>query len=309
MGYLFYSATSDALDNITASFDIIHPIRACVLYARNQIDNNGIVDPASMQNEIDPTHNIHGVNYLDFFNGTTWEQVEENHAWFLLNNLFAIHEGWVDRLEKELFDIVGGYTSKKIKQLEYKDLRSAFRSYFVPVNKKSATIEAAFSKVYEDAQQYDVDMLDKYMLYYRYYKEARNCYMHKNFQASQQLLNAYNEFVPIANAADLNLSVAPTVNVPVLDEKIHITMEGVINFSQILIRILKICDQLLIPAKISEIEILNRVPKEWKRSKLSLNQSSKKAQISKFFKKCGFLKPVWSQELEDFLVANNIFYK
>ena len=42
-------------------------------------------------------------SYNRAFVETSWENQEESLAWLLLNNLFAIHEGWAQRLYEDIF--------------------------------------------------------------------------------------------------------------------------------------------------------------------------------------------------------------
>ena len=107
MTAVFFRASEDALDNITTAFDNIYPLTVSLKYTRrvineavNSNESDGEID---YQQIIDPENSVQGVNYKRAFIETSWDTQEENLAWVLLNNLFAIHEGWAQRLYDDVF--------------------------------------------------------------------------------------------------------------------------------------------------------------------------------------------------------------
>lgn len=141
MANVFFQATQDALDNITAAFDFVHPLRASMKYTRRKISEINVSNPTAeniiFQSEVDPNQEIHGVGYRGSYINTSWEQQEEQLAWLLLNNLFAIHEGWAQRLYEERFSAKGYKENTFVKNLEFPGLLSKFSTYYAVVNKKS----------------------------------------------------------------------------------------------------------------------------------------------------------------------------
>lgn len=97
MARVFFKATEDALNNITEQFNLVHPLRASMLYTRNAVTQmateNTNADDTYFKSLIDPDDNVHGTGYREAFLNTPWAEQEEQLAWLLLNNLFAIHEG------------------------------------------------------------------------------------------------------------------------------------------------------------------------------------------------------------------------
>lgn len=257
---------------------------------------------------IDPTGAVHGVDYKKSFVDTVWETQEESIAWILLNNLFAIHEGWAQRLYEETFQGYG-YSDKFIKNLEFADLSTKFTSYFLAAGKRSSTMEGAFYTEYQKKSKLDFGKLDNYMLCYRCFKEARNCFMHGNFMASHQLINAYKKYLPIATTIDLDVTEVPMFITPVLDQMVKLSLRSVIGFSQILRRIIIISDINLLRATAAEKEFLDRIPAKWTARTLSGNSSKAKGQISRYVTKAKFLKVPWTSDMQAFLITNNIFNK
>ena len=311
MADLFFRASEDALDNITAAFDISHPLRASFRYTRkilNELnpDSNNINSELCNQT-INADGYVHGVNYKRAFFETSFEDQEEKLAWFLLNNLFAIHEGWVERIYEEIFD-GRGYAEKTFKRnLEFENISSKFSSYFTPSNKESQILCTSFYPVYEAKAALDFTKIDKYMLCYRYFKEARNCYMHRNFIATQKLIDSYTAFQAVSAPTDLDIEEALVTIAPVLGQPVKLNMRGVIGFSQIVKRIITISDAYLLRNVAAEKEILARKPSSWTSRTFSNKEDRVKGQITQFCNNAGFLKPVYSDDLKNYLISIGVF--
>ena len=193
MAYVFFRASEDALDNITASFDFVHTINASLRYTRSvlkdEMKRKGEITNEECISLIDPKKEVHGVNYTRAFFEKNISDHEEQLAWLLLNNLFAIHEGWAQRLYNEAFKGLHYDEYKFIKNLEFTGLMKKFSSYYMTINKKSLLMKNAFFSNYMNEARLDFSKLDNYMLCYRVFKEMRNCYMHHNSVASKQVVD------------------------------------------------------------------------------------------------------------------------
>lgn len=311
MANTFFQATQDALDNITSAFDFVHPLRASMKYTRRIISEMNSANPniteASFQEEVDPDKEIYSVSYRDSYINTPWEAQEEQLAWLLLNNLFAIHEGWAQRIYEERYASKGYAEKTFIKNFEYPGLSRKFLTYYAAGSKKSAIMTNAYFDVYKAASQLDFGKLENYMLLYRYFKEARNCYMHHNFTATQSVVDRYSLYVPKATLTDLDTEEVPVTIPPILGKPIHLSLRGVIGFSQFIRRILVISDTFLIMTTAAEDEFLSRRPHMWLVQTLSGDIARAKQQITKYSNKVGLQKPTWSIEYQNFLIHHKIF--
>ena len=311
MANVFFQATQDALENITAAFDFVHPLRAGMKYTRRKISEINASNPAAdgriFQSEVDPDQEIHGVDYRSSYIDTPWEQQEEQLAWLLLNNLLAIHEGWIQRLYEERFSAKGYAEKKFVKNLEYPKLASKFLTYYAAGNKKSVTMYNAYFEVYKISSKLDFNKLDTYMLLYRFFKEARNCYMHHSFVASKDIVDAYTNYSQNVAFGDLDAAEAPVIIPPVLGHPVRLSIRGVIGFSQFVRRILIISDAYLIMTTAAEDEFFSKKPTNWPSKTLSTDASRAERQIKKYSNKIGLLKPIWSIEYQNFLIRHKIF--
>lgn len=311
MESVFFQATRDALDKITAAFDFVHPLRASMQYTRRRVSeidaNVDNADDTVFQDEIDPERLIYSVSYRDSYINTPWEDQEEQLAWLLLNNLFAIYEGWAQRLYSERFESKGYNDRRFIKNLQFEGLSGKFTSYYAISGKRSDILANTYFDVYKNASRLDFSKLENYMLLYRYYKEARNCYMHHNVSASQEVVDAYNNYLPVATLTDLDTKEVPIIIPPVLGQPVKLSLRGVIGFSQFVRRILIIADINLIKTSASEDEFLSRSPDNRNKRILSGNITKAKAQVTNYSYRAGFLKPKWSEDFRAFLVGKGIF--
>ena len=312
MKQVFFRASKDALDNISRAYDFVHPLTASMRFTRDTLEEASNAKPglsnADMSALIDPNETVHGVNYKLAFIDTDWNKQEKNIAWLLLNNLFAIHEGWAQRLYEEVFQHCPGYGETAfIKGLESADLENKLHNYYITTPKKSIILEGAFYNVYYGLSKFDYSKLKNYMLCYRFFKEARNCYMHHNFVASQRLLTAYTYYNRVANTTDLNVKEVPLIDTPVLGEAVKPSLRGVIGFSDIIRRIIIVSDAHLLCSKAAEKEFLDRKPNNWKCTPLYTVQSKAQNQITGYSKKLGLLPANWTADYQQFLIANRIF--
>lgn len=307
MARVFFKATEDALNNITELFKLVHPLRTSMHYTRNAVAQMATANPNAdddyFKSIIDPSDNVHGTGFREAFINTPWAKQEEQLAWLLLNNLFAIHEGWVDSIFYKRFKGKGYGKDNFTGGLEYIGLSAKFASYYITNSKRSRLLSDAFFDTYKNASRLDFSKIDNYMLMYRYFKEARNCFMHGNCIASQRLVDAYTSYLVVATKVDLDVTEVPIIIPPVLGAKVHLNIRGVIGFSDFVQRILIITDINLLQTKPAEEEFLNRKPSGLL---LTLNTNTTRAQeqIRHVCERAGFLRPVWSDDLQRFMISN-----
>lgn len=309
MNEVFFRASQDALDNITSVFDFVHPLTASMRFTGDKVLE--LHKKGKTADEIvaiiDPAHSVHGANYTRAFVETAWLEQEEKLAWLLLNNLFAIHEGWAQRLFDETFSTLGFDERDFTKQLEYPKLSKSLKCFFVSKVTTSSLMTKSFYPVYKRNCSLDFSKLDNYMLCYRYFKEARNCYMHRNCIASKNLMKAYKAFIAKATTSDLDVSEVPIVVPPILGTPVHLNLRGVIGFSNIIQRIITLSDINLICSKAAEKELAERAPRDWRKRTFSANQTTAEGQANSYARKAGFLGADWSTEYRTFLLANKKF--
>ena len=115
--------------------------------------------------------------------------------------------------------------------------------------------------------------------------------------------NAVSQIATETPTADLDVAEVPVVIPPVLGQRLHLNIRGVIGFSDFMQRILIISDINLLQTLAAEDEFISRRPSH-NLLTLSANSSRAKAQIGQVCVSAGFLRPNWSEELQRYMVAH-----
>lgn len=153
MARVFFKVTEDALNNITELFKLVHPLRTSMHYTRNAVvqmaTENPNADDDYFKSIIDPDENVHGTGFREAFIDTPWVNQEEQLAWLLLNNLFAIHEGWVDSIFYERFKGKGYGKDNFVGGLEYTGLSAKFASYYITNSKRSQMLSSIHIRTHQ----------------------------------------------------------------------------------------------------------------------------------------------------------------
>ena len=306
---VFFSATRQALFNITSTFDIVWPtavglwnLRCLVSGVKHEYPE---ITEAQLAAKFSQGSGIRGVNYKRAFVEHSWEKQQSDFAWILLNSTIPIFEGWLEELKQSVF------ASLKIKEMQF-PIKVQSEVNRLTVN-ESATLKDCFYNKYCGKRERCYSHIDALLYCYRVFKEARNCYMHNAGKVNSNLVNAYNDFLPYNNTTDLCVSEVPEFNAPILNEPISISLRGVVGFSYILIKIMVSLDTELLRSMEAEAEFLRRykethIDNQGHFIHRTLKPDIQKAygQISRYVNKCGFITPQRADLMMQFLLANQL---
>lgn len=292
----FFNSTQEALDKLTQMYDLVWPIDVSLRYMRRKVtefssNSQFELRPEDYAAEFDPQHRTHGVNYTRAFiysgrNVSEQEKNEkileasqqENLAWLLLCNTIPIFESWwkslVDEAQFSGMNEAGMEfptnpldTRKKGIQQQITELTAVESSVFRDV----------FYDLYSNKKNHcsSLNELNLSMYAYRLFKEIRNCYMHNGGVVSNKITDsvtgnpwvtvAYDEYKSnvVAMSATTNalgieeLPEFPTNFDTSLGSKLHITLRGVVGFSNIMRRIMLTVDSELIRSMITQQHFIN----------------------------------------------------
>lgn len=293
----FFDATQDALDKLTQMYDLVWPIDVSLRYMRKKVTEfytkfPDDLKPEDFENEFDPDRRTHGVNYNRAFvytgknaselvkNELALENAQqENLAWLLLTNTIPIYEHWWKSLAEEV-----GFTTMSEAGMEFPtnplDTRKkGILQELTDINcNNSSLFTNIFYPVYTSKKNHCIDTneLNNSMYCYRLFKEIRNCYMHNGGIVSDTIKDsatnlpwisvAYNEYLtnivtPSSTNTILNIEELPSFpsNFSTnIGDKLHITLRGVVGFSNIMRRIMLTVDAELIKSQITEQYIVNK---------------------------------------------------
>lgn len=293
----FFNATQDALDKLTQMYDLVWPIDVSLRYMRKKVTEfytkfPDDLKPEDFENEFDPDKKTHGVNYTRAFvytgknasellkNESALESAQqENLAWLLLTNTIPIYEHWWKSLSDEV-----GFSTMSEAGMEFptNPLDSRKKGILQELSSINSNISSLFTDVfypvYTSKKNHciDINELNSSMYCYRLFKEIRNCYMHSGGFVSDTIKDsstnlpwitvAYNEYLanivtPSSTNTILNIEELPSFpsNFSTnIGDKLHITLRGVVGFSNIMRRIMLTVDAELIKSQITEQYIVNK---------------------------------------------------
>ncbi len=142
---------------------------------------------------------------------------------------------------------------------------------------------------------------------FQFFKEMRNCYMHNGSIADKKLLISYNNFSQITNPVDLDMKEIPEHFYPIIDQKIRISLRGIVGFSAVVRKIMFTLDSELVRTTIAESDFVER----WKSKNLhnrtlKSNSDKAEAQIIRYIKQCGLPTPHALSDLTNYLLVNQL---
>lgn len=299
----FFSATQNALRNITSTFDMVWPTAVGLWNLRCMV--NGVkhvypsISEAEMAAKFSAGSGIRGVNYKRAFIDTPWDEQQENFAWTLLNSTIPIFEGWLEELKSSNFP------DMKLKDLQMPDTVQLEVSRLI--SNPSVVMTNAFHTVYSTKRDRDYGNIVPLLKCYRVFKEARNCYMHHGCRADQRLIDAYNTYNQSVTLANLGVKELPQFPSPVLDETVHISLRGVVGFSYIVIKMLVSLDAELLCAQNAENEFINRFREKHRILRnLKSNIEGAKRQVVRYVTQCGYATPQAPEELTQLLLTHHL---
>lgn len=296
--------------------DLIHSLTVAMWNTRSQVIGTYTIYPEATGKQLAAKYGlgsrIHGVNYKRTFVDTSWEAHQESIAWLFLNNIIPIYEAWVASLKTETFPATNGNISPGAMK---NPITAAGGGIVSEINKltvsESQIIKDAFYSRYSNKKHRCFANLNNLLICFRYFKQMRNCYMHNNGKANSDLIDRYHEFSNITSASDLSMSEIPEHYAPTLDDRISISLRGVIGFYQVVVQIMLTSDTELLRSQYAEKEMLERLRKVQPTPKtINSNRTRAARQIAGIFKAAGYIEPDLTNltEIVRFLVDNRIIY-
>lgn len=312
----FFRATQNALNSLTSMSDLVHSLTVAMWNTRSQVIGTYTIYPEVTGKQLAAKYGlgsgIHGVNYKRTFVDTSWEAHQESIAWLFLNNIIPIYEAWTASLQTEAFPVTNGNISAGAMK---NPITAAGGGIVGEINRLTASesqiIKDAFYSQYASKKHRCFANLNNLLICFRYFKQMRNCYMHNNGKANSDLIDRYNEFSNITSASDLNMSEIPEHYAPALNDKIRISLRGVIGFSQVVIQIMLTSDTELLRSQYAEKEMLERLRKVLPAPKtINGNRTRAARQITGIFRAAGYIEPDLSNltAIVRFLIDNRIIY-
>lgn len=241
---------------------------------------------------------VGGVNYRRFID-KPWEQQKEDFAWILLINTIAIYEDWIKDLHDNIFE--------KMREDNLQSAINIKNEIQKLMADQSDVLTNSFYSTYASKKKRCYSNIEALLYCYRLFKQSRNCYMHNGAKADKKLILAYNEYLPFADKAALNVEEVPVYIEPKKGERINISLRGVVGFSDIVIKIIASLDTELLCAKAAEKEFCKRfIQKQPKKRTLSSDKAVARQQAKRYVMQCGFIEPQNIDDMIQFLYQNRL---
>ena len=307
---VFFEPSKLFLAQITELYDDVWPTVTAIQYFREKVvdycktknvkDNSALVEEFAKSKDKSNRPNLARFCILD-----TMEEIKLGIARNLLINLFAYYEAW----EEEML-VVLKYSNKTkkstIKPFQFPSNSKAKNYYkFLPSIQKHGCQDLidAFYALYTNG---NYSLLDNWLKYYRYFKELRNCIVHRGSQASIELMGAYNDIKTLI-PKDLIVKELPTISVITVNDPISYTLRDVVWFSQILINLVITFDAELIKCDHADEYFCQEIANVYtKKKKLPNNDIDKTKLVRSLSGKAFFKKPTDEMKIYNLLIVNGV---
>lgn len=320
MRKLFFRASNDVIQQITDLYDFVWPTASAMWNFRWQVKgfvNEVGLDNVTQQNllaRFDWGSGIHGVNLKSAILQKTWEQQQEQFARFLLVNLIAIYEGWIDELQAVL-----GFSKTVATHLQFPsgiDKNGHSTGVGTAISQitanRSATLQNAFYATLQGHDKNSLAQLENLLACYRFFKECRNSLVHRGGEADQRTYDSYVAFAAVAIPGNLNLREVPKHSQPVVGKQVELSLRGVVGLGDVIIRLIATLDAELSICNQAEKEFLSRF-RDWStsaagkaRNILKRDPNARSKQIHGILRHLKFPIPVRVDEIEVLLLSEKI---
>lgn len=190
---------------------------------------------------------------------TTWHGQQEQFAKFVLFELCAIYEGWLDDVVPRA--VPNSRVRDVIKSLQFPtrpgnqySLRQAIQ---VVNRRRSAVMKAEFFPILKSNPKNSWSNIEDLLVAYRYFKEVRNSLIHSGGFADVRVVDARNDLAAIPF---LNLGLKEALQLPPLavGDRVNVGLRNVVGLSSIVHRLVVTLDAALAVSKSSERDFLKR---------------------------------------------------
>jgi len=299
----FFPSTRQALGQLTGLFDFVWPTAAALWNMRWQVQGFMAEVPTATVDELKKRFlfgsGIETVDLKRTVRDQTWDQQKEVFASFVLTNAFAVYEQWADEILIAL-----GQPQRSGKKLQFpKRAPAAIAALTTPT---SATTTSAFYPVSSGSGKYDLARLISLLTCYRYFKEVRNAQVHAGGVAGQEQFDAHAAFQPVSSRTALGMKGDLLFDPVVIGQPTALHLRGVVGFTDVLIRLMITMD-----AELSRSEKADAVLEASLRAAtgavtLSSDVTKRASQVRKICANAGLPRPVDTEVVHAFMVANRI---
>jgi hypothetical protein len=260
---VFFEATQSVTFRMGELFNFAFSTAAALWNLRQQvqefIETTGITDQYRLHDRFVAGSGVTSADLITSCIRMSWSQQQEQFAKFLLFELCALYEGWLD-------DVVPRcVSSRHVEQVE-KDLqfpnrlggRRSFPNGLRIVNaSRSRVMKDEFLPFLKAHPKNSWNHLDELLKAYRYFKEVRNAIIHSGGRASPQVISSLNDLIAVP-FADLGLKEPFSLRVPVRGQQVAVGFRNVTGLANVIHRLIVTFDAALAVSRGAEGDLLQR---------------------------------------------------
>ncbi len=318
MGNLFFEASRNIYGQLTEIFDFVWPTAAGMWNLRWQVIGYIAVQPNTtievLEGRFVTGSKIHGANLKRACIEHDWEQQQEQFAKFLVTNLCALYEAWIEQVMESL-NINDNDIRKRLQFPTEVSDAGVRKGVWSAVDKitsdRSTFLGDSFYSTLITHPKNSRDKLDNLLKCYRFFKESRNCFIHDAGIADKELEKAYNAFLTVATPEQLGVKEVPVHYPIVVGQPIKLSLRGVVGLGDIILKMIATLDAELSKSEGAELEFEKRwndkhPHKPTLKANTPQNLAAREKTIKRLVKGLGFPIPSQTTELETFLVNKRL---
>lgn len=304
---LFLIASVDSSNALTELFDFVWPNAVALWNLQWQAKGFLAQMPDASVDDLNSRFvlgsKIRGANLHRLANQQAWSEMQQWFSRLLLSEVCALFEGWI---ESALDELALPQTIRKAGTRNSLDKHLQFPTSF---DSSSTAIKGGMFAVAEvqgsgssfiqncmlptmaKSKKNSTRTLEKLLVCYRVFKEARNDFTHHGGRASQRTVDAYAAFAH-ETASSLGINEKPELPPVSLNNQIQLSLRGVVGFSDVVLRLIATFDLLLSDSAFAE----NVLKKRWREKHgglISVKPPGKERdnQLAKLIRQCNLPTP------------------
>lgn len=259
------SATHDGHSQITRLFDFINPAAIALWNLRWQVkgfwDSYPKATHDTLKSRFALGSGLKGGELYRACIDTTWDQQLESFAGIVLVNAIATFEDFT----QSVVDKAGATPRRETyeaMQFPTKTAPNKPNGHDWAFAKFGPSLPSLRSVFYMNhvTRRYAGFNLNNLLTCFRYFKALRNMLAHNGGRATQQMVDAYQAFLPVANTTALGLAEVPTHHPVTLNQPVKVELRGVIGLCDVILRIMTTYDAELSDRGVALVEFDDRTP-------------------------------------------------
>lgn len=262
MNKYFFDQTNVLHDEIVSLHEFILPTSTALWNFRKIIADELNQRPGMTVSELSHKYNTapgtRGTTNLKIpFITHTWERQRERLAEVALIGVIALYEIWCEQLcnffarDELAIKLQFPSNATQTNGVHFAITEMAINA--------SSIITTSIYPCLVSSPKYDLQNIDNLLKCFRYFKELRNCLLHRGRKCDGKLYGAQSEFIPVATKQGLGMKFVPRHSVFTLEGGVDIELHGVLGFTEVILRIITTVDAQLSKTSQGEVALLQRI--------------------------------------------------